>query len=121
MARDQVMDAEKDTLSVFLSYSRSDREAADAIVEGLEARGMRAFLYGCALADGSADEVFHALENLLSIYDPGWLASAPQPAGAAPHLPPPGTLITQPLDPDKPLLPEPRHPEIFLNDLVVIE
>ncbi len=58
--------------------------------------------------DGSADEVFHALESLLSLYDPDFLDHAPRPAGTAPHLPPPDVVIARPADPSKPGLPEPR-------------
>lgn len=59
--------------------------------------------------DGSADEVFQALETLLSLYDPDFLVFAPRPAGTAPHLPPFGAGIAQPVDPGKPWLPEPRR------------
>lgn len=58
--------------------------------------------------DGTADEVFQALETLLSVYDPDYLASAPRPAGNAPHLPPPGAHIPRPAHSTKPSLPEPR-------------
>jgi len=58
--------------------------------------------------DGSADDVFRALESLLSLYDFDFLANAPRPAGTVPYLPPPGAAITQPLTPGKPMLPEPR-------------
>lgn len=71
--------------------------------------------------DGSAGVVFDALESILRIYDSDWLASAPRPAGAPPHLPSPGTPVKQPRDASKRMLPEPQGPEIILNDVVVIE
>lgn len=71
--------------------------------------------------DGTADKMFAALEDVMTIFDPQWLAGAPRPPGEPPYLPPPGTPITQPRDINKPWLPKPKGPELFLNDVVVIE
>ncbi len=71
--------------------------------------------------DGTADEFFAALEAMLAIYDPDFLASAPRPAGSAPHLPRPGAIPEPRSDPKRPWLPEPTGPNMFLNDVVVIE
>lgn len=71
--------------------------------------------------DGTADEFFHALETLLALYDREWLGNALRLAGKAPHLPPPGTPITQVRDPSKPWLSAPSGPPLTFNDEMIIE
>jgi len=71
--------------------------------------------------DETADDFFAALETMLAIYDPDYLAKAPRPAGTVPHLPPPGHIRDPILNLEKPWLVEPAGPNYHLNDVVVIE
>jgi len=71
--------------------------------------------------DGTADQMFGALETLIGLYDPEWLDAAPKPSRAKPILPPPEIAISAMPDPSKPWLPEPYGENFFLNSVVVIE